>query len=242
MCQGLTSETCVATANVLGSLSRSDARDALAAVMGHRPDLVGLQEWGPSRGRLLAEHVDYVWAAPAYGGCPVGARADRFDFLHTRARVLGLIGRADRGVRAVPLLPPRTATLAVFRDRWTGGRVSLVCFHLVPAVQQAGRYREDRPLLVTRHRREVQRLAHLVAAELAADNVTYAVGDSNYDGLVLPGVTSAWVGRADGPGTLGSRRKVDDVFGPGPATSVTLVATASDHRAVIARRGTPSAS
>src|SRR3954451_7285008 len=68
----------------------------------------------------------------------------------------------------------------------------------------------------------------------------YAMGDSNFDGLRLPGLTSAWEGRESDPGTLGPRRKIDDVFGPGPADSVRLLTSASDHKAVVvARRDLP---
>jgi hypothetical protein len=62
------------------------------------------------------------------------------------------------------------------------------------------------------------------------------VGDSNFDGLRLSGLTSAWAGSRDAPGTLGQHRKVDDVLGPGPAASVTMLSNASDHRAVLATR------
>ena len=43
----------VATANVLRTLGDGDAAAALGAVLDHGPDLVGLQEWGPRRRRLL---------------------------------------------------------------------------------------------------------------------------------------------------------------------------------------------
>jgi hypothetical protein len=67
--------------------------------------------------------------------------------------------------------------------------------------------------------------------------VVYAVGDSNLDGLRLPGLTSAWEGREDEPGTLGEgTRKVDDVHGPGPASDVRRLTTPSDHQAVLATR------
>jgi hypothetical protein len=66
--------------------------------------------------------------------------------------------------------------------------------------------------------------------------VVHAVGDSNFDGLRLPGLTSAWEGREGDPGTLGPVRHVDDVHGPGPAQQVTSVRTASDHRALVVRR------
>jgi hypothetical protein len=47
--------TRVATANVLRDLRADEARRALRGVLVHEPDLVGLQEWHPSRIRLLAE-------------------------------------------------------------------------------------------------------------------------------------------------------------------------------------------
>ena len=68
----------------------------------------------------------------------------------------------------------------------------------------------------------------------------YALGDSNFDGLRLRGVTSAWRGREEEPGTLGPRRKVDDVHASrGSASSVTLLASDSDHRAVVVEHVRP---
>jgi hypothetical protein len=231
----MSTQTLVATANVLDTLSREEARSAVRTVVAARPDLVGLQEWGWSR-RTLLPRGDYAWVAPPYGGNPVGARRDRFDLLGYRLRALAWVARSDRHARAVPVLPPRTATVAVLRDRLVDRTVSVVCFHLVPGVQSRGAYRGDRPLLVTRHATEVRRLRALVAEQLAAGHVTFAVGDSNFHGLRLTGLTSAWEGRENAPGTLGSTRRVDDVFGPGPASAVTLLSTASDHRAVLAMR------
>ena len=170
-------------------------------------------------GTLAADPLpgaDYLWASPAYGGNPVGARRDRFDLLDVSVAVLGGVGRSDRGARPLRLLPPRVATVAVLRDRLLDRRVSVVSYHLVPGVQARGEYRTDRPLLVARHAREASRLRAVVSRLLAAGPVTFAVGDSNFHGLRLPGLTSAWEGREAGPGTLGSERKIDDVFGPGP--------------------------
>jgi hypothetical protein len=251
------SHTVVATANVLCTLRRDEARTALRGVLDAGPDLVGLQEWGLSRRRLLREtgslqlvappgvcfprraalgRLDYVWVSPVLGGCAVGARADRFEPLDCRVRLLAGVGRSDRGARSLPVSPPRFATVAVFRDRQRDETVCLLDFHLTPGVQSAGRYREDRPLLSARHRREVRTLSRLAGEQLALGRAVYAVGDSNFDGLRLPGLTSAWDGRERDPGTLGPRRKIDDVHGPGPATSVTLLASASDHKAVVVRR------
>lgn len=227
--------TLVASANVLDALDRAAARAAVEAVLAEEPDLVGLQEWGWCRRSLLPQ-TDYAWFTPLYGGNPVGARRDRFTFLAARVHLLAGIGRSDPGARPVPVLPPRVATVARLHDRLRDRTVSVVDFHLVPGAQAHGRYRTDRPLLAARHASEVRRLRGLVGSELAAGHVTFAVGDSNFHGLPLPGLTSAWEGRDDSPGTLGSTRRVDDVFGPGPAVTVTLVDTASDHRAVLAAR------
>lgn len=231
----VTAQTLVATANIHFAVGPDEARDAVEAVAAVGPDLVGLQEWGWSR-RSLLPRAEYAWVTPVYGGNPVGARRDRFELIGYRLRVLGWVARSDRGARPLPLLPPPTVTVALFHDRVGSRTVSVVNFHLVPGVQSRGDYRGDRPLLVSRHTAEVQRLQTLVAEQLAAGHVTSALGDSNFHGLRLPGLTSAWQGREDGPGTLGSARKIDDVFRPGPAIAVSLDSTASDHKAVITRR------
>lgn len=144
------------------------------------------------------------------------------------------LGDRHRGLRN--LEPGRAATVSVYRDLHVDRIVSLINYHLVSGVQSGGDYRSDRPVLVTRHRLEVQVLQRLVREQLALGHVVYATGDSNFDGLRLDGLTSAWVGREDAPGTLGPRRKVDDVHGPGPAESLRVVSTESDHRAIVVRR------
>lgn len=252
----MTGRTVVATSNVLCTLGQDDARAALRVVLDASPDLVGLQEWSLARNRLLRETgevrmlgharlkvrrrepgpADYLWVSPLVGGCPVGFRADRFELVACHSRILGWMGRSDLGARTVPVLPPRVATVAVLRDRERTEVVSLVNFHLTPGVQAKGEYRADRPLLVARHRSEVRNLDRLVAGELGLGRTVYAVGDSNLDGLRLTGLTSAWEGRESEPGTFGQRRKIDDVHGPGPADDVTLLASPSDHKAVVARR------
>ena len=242
----------MATANVQSSLPDDPARRALLGVLDLAPDLVGLQEWKLARRRLLRESGsvgpaayvgvrllrsgsgDYVWSTPFLGRCVVGARAERFTLVGCRSRLLSGPSRAPKGQRRLGIEPPRLATLATYRDRLGGPPVSLVDFHLSPGVQAGGRYREDRPAPVARHRREVRRLQRLVDALLASGHVVYAVGDSNFDGFRLRGLTSAWEGREDQPGTLGPTRKVDDVFcSLGPPASVTLLTSDSDHRAVV---------
>jgi hypothetical protein len=247
----------VATANVLYTLGKGQARTALREVLALEPDLVGLQEWYPSRLEILREtgrvgpvpryrirqdlpnargSGGYVWNLPLVGGCVVGARADRFELLACRARWLSWPGFADREGRFLGLEPPRPATVAIYRDRRLDQTVALVDYHLVSGVQFRGRYRADLPRLVARHRREVRRLREVVAALLADGHVVHAVGDSNFDGLRLPGLTSAWQGRESEPGTLGPVRHVDDVHGPGPAELLTSLRTPSDHRALVVQR------
>jgi hypothetical protein len=247
----------VVTANILFTLGNADARASLRGVLAAAPDLVGLQEWHPSRYRLLREtgrvgpvpekgsthrgdgrgHVSgYLWNAPLLGGCAVGARADRFTLLECRARLLSPVQHADRPDRWLGVEPPRLATVAVYLDRDLDRTVCLIDYHLTPGVQVKGRYREERPILSARHRREVRNLESIVSEHLALGHVVLAVGDSNFDGVRLAGLSSAWDGREGEPGTLGPRRKVDDVHGPGPAASVTLLSNASDHKAVLVRR------
>jgi hypothetical protein len=244
----------VATANVLRTLDGPAAGAALDGVLEHDPDLVGLQEWGPARYGLLRrrgrvrllpgpptrdtpapeEGTGYSWLAPLTGGCAVGARVDRFELLGAGLRLLSGPGRADPGSRDLPVRPPRFAAVATYRDRQGGAHVTFVNYHLMPAVQARGRYRADRPLLVGAHRQEARTLNRIVKERLARGHVVVAVGDSNFDGFRLDGLTSAWAGREDEPGTFGHRR-IDDVHGPGPAESVSLLRNASDHRALLAR-------
>lgn len=259
----MTSSTTVATANVLETLTSTEATAALDGVLAARPDLVGLQEWYPSRARLLlpsgslgtvpdlgvrvpgsrlrgtSAGAAYRWNAPLVGGCVLGARADRYELISCRPWLLSLPGLADRRARGVSLEPGRVATVALYRDLHLARTVCLVGYHLVSGVQAGGRYRDDRPLLVARHQREGGRLRTLVDRMLREGLIVHAVGDSNLDGFTLPGLTSAWTGHPPQPGqpagTLG-RRRVDDVLGPGPASSVQLLESASDHRALVVRR------
>ena len=231
----MTSPTVVATANVHYRLPDGPARLALEGVLALEPDLVGLQEWGFSRRRLLRRSgSEYRWWAPVLGGCPVGARVDRFELTGRRLVLLSPAGRDGRAEHRFGLRRARLATVATYRDRQDDRPVSVVCYHLTPGVQALGEYRDDRPLLVARHCREVRRLQDLVDGLLARGHAVHALGDSNFDGLRLAGLTSAWEGRGDEPGTLGPRRKVDDVLSaPGRAVSLTRRSSASDHQAVI---------
>lgn len=247
----------MATANVLYTLDRDEAGTALRKILALGPDLIGLQEWYPTRLGLLRANgrvrllpdlgvrlgtrrsgggAAYLWVQPLLGGCALGARSERYDLLECYSWMLTAPGRADRDDRFLGLEPSRLATVAVYRDRELDRTTALVGYHLVSGVQRAGAYRDDRPALVERHRREVRRLATIVTRLLAQGHVVHAVGDSNFDGLRLPGLTSAWEGREESPGTLGRARHIDDVHGPGRADLVTTVKTPSDHRAVVVRR------
>ena len=247
----------MASANIQDALDPVQAQRALRSVLDLSPDLIGLQEWPPARFRILARtgrlglvpHLGarlprsaveatptYLWNTPLVGGCAVGARTDRFELVGCRTRLLSRPGLADREPHRRTLEPGRAATVAMYRDLLIDRTVCLVNYHLVSGVQTGGRYRWDRPVLTARHRLEVQVLRALVREQLALGHVVHATGDSNFDGLRIPGLTSTWEGRELHAGTLGPRRKVDDVHGPGPGEAVTLVTTASDHRAVVVRR------
>jgi hypothetical protein len=246
--------TVVASANILYKLPPRDARTTLTQVLEHEPDLVGLQEWYVLRFRLLREFgvvqvvpglgtgflprprdPAYHWVSAVAGGNVVGARADRFEPLSSRVAFLSCFGRSDRPDRFLRTEPPREVTIGVFRDRVRDRTVAIMSYHLVPGVETDGRYRPDRPRLRRRHESEVRRLERLVAGYQRAGHVVYAVGDSNFHALRLAGLTSAWEGREDHPGTIGSAtRKLDDAHGPGPASEVALLTTPSDHRAVVA--------
>ncbi len=242
----------VASANILYKLGREDARMALAQVLESEPDLVGLQEWYVTRLRLLREFGDvqvvpgwrtsagdaaYHWVSSVAGGNVVGARADRFEPVSARVAFLSRLGRSDLRDRFLRLEPPREVTIGVFRDRVIDRTVAIMSYHLVPGVQSGSEYRLDRPRLRRRHESEVRRLERLIAEHQQAGHVVYAVGDSNFDGLRLAGLTSAWEGRENHVGSIGKdTRKVDDVHGPGRASAVTLLTTPSDHRAVVVTR------
>lgn len=250
-----TSVTRTVTANVLFRLRRADALASLNQILAEEPDLVGLQEWYVSRTDLLLRTGDvtltpslgllrlptrrsgYHWVTTIGAGCAVGARAERFDLVQGRSVLLSGLGRAERDDYAFNAEPPRIAAVGVYRDRYVDRTVAIISYHFVAGTQAGGHYREDRPLLVARHRAEVRRVEELIGEYQRAGYTVYAVGDANVHLLPLAGLTSSWTGREDEPGTIGDElRKIDDVHGPGPATSVRLIQTRSDHRAVLAVR------
>ncbi|MGN6250699.1 MAG: hypothetical protein ACTHNS_02665 [Marmoricola sp.] len=242
----------VASANVQQDLPIPVAREAVQAVLDEQPDLVGLQEWRPDRFLLLrtwgavglapgtpavpGSGTSYDWVTTPFG-CVVGARADRFRLLSARWGLLNGVVAARSPYRPLGLEPPRMLAIGRYRDERTGRAVTMICYHLVPGVQAGKVYRTDQPRLVALHRAEHVRLQRAIDEAQECGDDVYAVGDANFDGFFLEGVTSCWVGHEDAPPTFGKRRRhIDDVFGPGPASSVRLLTTASDHKAVLADR------
>jgi hypothetical protein len=223
----------VVTHNIAQALPLPLAEEALDAVLAQRPDVVGLQECYPRRWQLLRAKGAFAWSHPLVGGCVVGVSRERFAGLSARGHRLSWPGRADRGEAPLGFEPPRVCVVVRCEERLTGVRFALVGFHLVHGVQLSGEYRRDRPRLVARHQGEVARLSQLVQRLEDEGRLVVAMGDSNFTGLSLPGLTSAWTGRHTAPGTLG-RRRVDDVHAPAAPTSVVTIGTPSDHRAVVA--------
>lgn len=223
----------VATANVECVLPRAAAGQAVVEVLARRPDLVALQEWTLRRRRVLPGLAPGLrWREPWVGGCAVGWRASSCTVTGFEQRLLSPPGRADRPDHWLRLEAPRVASVLTCRVAGVRAPVSLVGYHLVPGVQARGAYRGDRPLLVSRHRREAAVLARLVDDLVARGHLVFAAGDSNVDGFALPGLQSVWADRPGVP-TLG-HRQVDDIFSPVTALAVDTVTTASDHRAVVA--------
>ena len=251
-----TDELVVATANVQQDLSTCTAARALGLVLGVGAHVVGLQEWYPRRWRPLTRSGSLrpvpgagisfrghrggrlAWCAGVVGGCVVGLDRARFRLTGCEPLVLSRPGHADRGEGWLGVEPSRVAVVARGEERSTGRRLAVVGYHLVHGVQQAGRYRGDRPALADRHRAEVARLSCEVDRLRAEGNLVLALGDSNFHGLRLPGLASAWASSGSEEGTLG-RRQVDDVHATWAPTSLATLETPSDHRALVVRYPAP---
>jgi hypothetical protein len=220
------------------------------------PELAGVNEWdGPkpdltALGRREAD-VDellsrviagngtthYRFRRPRGGGNPVVWNATRYRLITIdRVELVGaefvghLPGRKSK-------LPASTATLAVFEDLVLGGEVVLIVIHLTAEVQVGDHYRTDltHALRVRRHKRERQAVERLVRHFERTGALVRVAGDTNFDGMPLPPLTSCWVGhkRAEAAGTLG-HRTVDYVYSRGHSADVQTQPTRSDHDAVVA--------
>ena len=239
-----------ASANVEVRLPAADRRACLDGVLAEDPDVVGLQEFFLTAARTLSAYGEvrlspgpldldrepgrYLWLGATFGDCVVGLRTDRFAVESVHPLRLSRPGRAENPMRPWGLEPPRTSVLVRCRLLENAQPLSVISFHLVPGVQSRSAYRTDRPKLVARHRAEAARIDEVVSRELGLGRTVLAMGDSNFDGFAIPGLTSAWSGH-EKPGTHGERT-IDDVFGPGRSEEVWTVRNASDHDAVFAAR------
>lgn len=222
--------TRLTTANVLSSLDRSDAAECLGVVLEGKPDIVALQEWRLTRaGVLRRQRQTMSWITSVPGDCVIGLCSARFKVIATRQVALGGLGLADHRSRALNLLPPRWVSVVEAMDGATNQRVGVVSFHLVPGTQRSGGYREDRPRNAQRHQQEVRRLRAVTTGLVERCDTVWAAGDSNFHGLALAPLTSAWSGRPGAEGTLGSYRRIDDVFSTEPAIDLRLLRSHSDH-------------
>ena len=185
---------------------------------------------------LLRAAKGYQYARSEAGGGPVFWRRDRYGLLHCRGLVLARSSFMGHLTGRKSTLPDSVANLAVLCDDDTGAEVAVVNYHLTAEVQYGGAYRTDKAhrSRVRRHKREVRRLSRLVRRQQRKGRRVFLLGDGNFDGLQIKGLTSCWTG-PDLPagGTLGNRR-VDIIFAATPPRHVRTVQTASDHDAVIA--------
>jgi hypothetical protein len=253
--------TRVVTANVASSLDRAAAARCLDMSLALRPDIVGLQEWRAHRALLLRRRgsvrftgtpleaardrrsaptratSEFHWVAAALGDCVVGLRADRFRIIHHEQRRLGGFALADRQSGRKLIEPPRWATVVDALDLVGFRLVGVIVFHLAPGSQRRGSYREDRPRTTARHRLETSRVQSLVDELDRRCDVVWALGDSNFHDFALRGLTSAWEGRGGHGGTLGSYRRIDDVFSTIPPGRLQMSSTESDHQLVMVDYG-----
>lgn len=252
----------VGTCNAYVVLTNDQAEALLRGYLRNlEPELAGINEWdGPKpdltalakRQAVVDRHLERVTDAthfrymrPPGGGNPVVWNSSRYRLLEIhRVELVGaefvghLPGRKSR-------LPATTATLAIFEDLVLGGQVALIVIHLTAEVQVGKDYRTDlaHRLRVRRHKRERRAVEQLVRDQERAARPVRVVGDTNFDGMTLPPLTSCWAGhtRAEAAGTLG-RRTVDYVFARGHSSDVQTLPTRSDHDAVVAiypRKETP---
>jgi hypothetical protein len=221
----------VATANVLKTLGQDDAARSLNAVMIHRPQMVGLQEWDKSRRPLLALRgrvfrlprlrkrlgrkaptSGYVFGYPLGGAPPVGVDAEWGELLAVRTITLA----KGRGVRATK------ACEALIRERATGALHVVLNLHLLA--------HHDRPAYAAAWRQG--RAAAIEWAESWHGFNRWVMGDTNKHLMALPPLVSCWHGNKVDP-TFGPRT-IDNIYADRHATHVHAIETPSDHNAVVA--------
>jgi hypothetical protein len=243
----------VGTANIKDTLSDAEADAALWAVLRYAPQLLGLEEWdGPNplssapaslsrdvRLERALKDSGYKFTRPRGGGNPVIYGSTRYGLLNCYGALLHKAGWVGALPGRKSTLPASVATVALFADLVLGGTTALVVIHLTAEVQggRGGRYLLDprHALRVLRHRRE-RRAARLLVLGLRREgHRVRVVGDTNFDDMPLPPLTSCWVGndREEAAGTLGWRT-VDYVYAEQPAARVHVIPNASDHDAVVA--------
>lgn len=176
----------------------------------------------------------WTWTRPLSGGPTVGARADRYELRFVRTALLAGPGRVDKVPGYRSLLGASRATVTGWTDLLAGGTVVLIDFHLTTHVEAGGKYRPECPLRAARHKTEVKKLQDVAAYHVKAKRRVYVVGDTNFNGLQIPGLRSCWVDQPLKPlgGTLGASRRVDVVYtNPDVKPSaIQILDSASDHR------------
>ena len=224
-----------ATANIRETLPHKVAELALDKVLtAANPHIIGVQEWGTSRNpamKRLAHKHGMQWTRVSGAG-PI-MWADHLRLVKARPVTLARASRMGWLPGRRTHLPASVAALAILTNEY-GHETSVLNVHLTAEVQYGTGYRTDRAHRprVRRHKREVKAIARIARNQRRKGREVYVVGDTNFDGLRIPGLISCWQGRLD-VGTLGSRA-VDVVFATSPANRVRTIATPSDHDAVAA--------
>jgi len=225
--------TRVCTANIRVTLPRKVAERALDKVLTEaRPHIIGVQEWGPGRNpamHRLAHKHGMEWARVPGAG-PI-MWDDRYRLVKAEPRRLARAGFMGRLAGRRLTLPDSIAALVILEHK--GRETVVINVHLTAEVQYGPGYRRTSAhrARVRRHKREVRSLRNIARRQRRKGREVYVVGDFNFDGLRIPGLTSCWLGRNGG--TLGNRA-VDIVFAAYPAARVRTIRTPSDHDAVVA--------
>jgi hypothetical protein len=232
----------VASANIKDTLPDGAASQAVARVIGqlpsagHKPELLGLQEWDGAAPACIKGTV-YRFVRAEGGGGPVIYDTTRYGLQHTKTSRLA-------PAQFVGVLPGRKSHLGeskaacyFFSDELGHDDVVLINVHLTAEIQTGKGYRTDAKhrLRVARHKLERAHLGVLVRWHIQRGRRVYVTGDTNFDSMPLAPLVPCWSGHADieAQGTLGART-VDYVYAPDGATAVRRVPTASDHDAVVA--------